>query len=100
MGKEATQHFLDLQQSDSFKIKSVIRGHQHHGTTGKDLIKFNNFVKQWDGLVLTIISGKFCPDNSAAFIVVKLDEESDCWQIDHYFSRDQLRFDKIAMRYF
>ena len=96
-GKTLTQYLLQKQSSESFLLRSIVRGHQHLNSQderlGLDSLMLDVLTEgrglacQWNGLVYTLgDNGIKVPYQS--YMIISLHENSEKWQVE-YFSKSR-----------
>lgn len=90
-GPEATDYFLKLNSTDHWKLKMIVRGHQHQGKMLEDLKADKGCTVWFNGkLVTTVASPQLT--GYASFIVLHVTRDLSDWSIQCYAAQGEKKF--------
>lgn len=93
MGPEATQYFLQLNSTDAWKLRMVVRGHQHQGKMLEDLQQGKGAALWFDGQLLTTVASPLLT-GYASFVIFHGACDKAGWYIERYAAKPGSSFRK------
>lgn len=89
-GKKSTTAFLHKNSSQTKILRSIIRGHQHIGKTGKLLTNGKGLYKLWNGEVFTLVSAPHLtpPQYYNSFAILNITPDYKDWTLNHFYSNN------------
>lgn len=105
-GKKYTEQIIHMHDNESYKVLSIFRGHQHQDHPNTQMMFDNNctgngknemlsklkekkgYVKQWNGLVNTVVATPQATDKHS-FLILTMAKKPCDWKVEHFYKKPE-----------